>query len=120
MTRHDTGPQNRLHHGDKRRHDHHRRDTISLILIAARVSSRLPRYSDLNLRLTHAAGHLIQIDDDDVPADILGKFERVRDPLIQTPMVSRGEMLPRDLEPSAACAAAQGVVDLLVAEMGNS
>ena len=75
---------------------------------------------DLNLRLTHAAGHLIQIDDDDVPADILGKFERVRDPLIQTPMVSRGEMLPRDLEPSAACAAAQGVVDLLVVEMGNS
>ena len=33
-----------MHHGDNRRHDHHHRDTISLILIAARVSSRLPRY----------------------------------------------------------------------------
>jgi len=34
-----------LHRGGKRRHDHHRRDTISLILIAARVASRLPRYT---------------------------------------------------------------------------
>ncbi len=34
-------------------------------------------------------------------------------------MVSRGEMLPRDLEPSAARAAAQGVVDLLAAETGD-
>ena len=75
---------------------------------------------DLNLRLTHAAGHLLQIDDDDVPADMLAEFEGVRDPLIQTPMVSRGEMLPRYLEPSAALAAAQGVVDLFAAEMGNS
>ena len=77
-------------------------------------------HGDLNLRLTHAAGHLIQIDDDDVPADMLGKFERIRDPLIQTHMVSRGEMLPRDLEPFAARAAAQSVVDLLAAEMGSS
>ena len=75
---------------------------------------------DINLRLTHAAGHLLQIDDDDVPADMLAAFERVRDPLIQTPMVSRGEMLPRGLEPSAARAAAQGVVDLLAAETGGS
>ena len=44
MTRRDTARQNRLHHGDKRRHDHHRRDTISLILIAAPLSSRSPRY----------------------------------------------------------------------------
>ena len=54
---------------------------------------------DLNLRLTHAAVHLIQIDDDDVPADMLAAFERVRDPLIQ--------------------AAAQAVVDLLAAETGG-
>ena len=72
---------------------------------------------DLNLRLTHAAGHLIQIDDDDVPADMLAEFERVRDPLIQTPMVSRGELRPRDLKPAAAQAAAQAVVDLLATEM---
>ncbi len=76
-------------------------------------------HGDLNLRLTHAAGHLIQIDDNDVPADMLTAFERVRDPLIQTPMVSKGELLPRDLEPSAARAAGQGVVDLLAAEMGD-
>ena len=74
---------------------------------------------DLNLRLTHAAGHLLQIDDDDVPADMLAEFERVRDPLIKAPMVSGGEMLPRDLKPSAAWAAAQGVVDLLAAETGD-
>ena len=74
---------------------------------------------DLNLRLTHSAGYLIQIDDGDVPADMLAEFERVRDPLIQTPMVSRGEMLPRDLAPSKAQAAAQGIVDLLSAEMGS-
>lgn len=74
---------------------------------------------DLNLRLTHAAGHLIQIDDDDVPANMLAEFERVRDPLIETPMVSLGELLPRDLEPSAAQAVAQGVVDLLAAETGG-
>ena len=70
---------------------------------------------DLNLRLTHAAGHLIQIDDDDVPATMLAEFERVRDPLIQTPMVSLGELLPRDLKPFAAQAAAQAVVDSLAA-----
>ncbi len=75
---------------------------------------------DLNLRLTYAAGHLIQIDDDDVPTDMLAKFERVRDTLIQTPMVSRGELLPRDLEFSAAQAAARAIVDLLAAEMGGS
>ena len=75
---------------------------------------------DLNLRLTHAAGHLIQIDDKDMPEDALAAFERVRDPLIQTPMVSKGEILPRDLEPGEAKAAAQGVVDLLAAEMGNA
>lgn len=74
---------------------------------------------DINLRLTHAAGHLIQIDDEDVPADMLAEFERVRNPLIQTPTVSRGEMLSRDLEPSKAQAAAQSVVDLLAAEMGS-
>ena len=74
---------------------------------------------DLNLRLTHAARHLIQIDDNDVPANMLAEFERVRDPLIQTPMVSLGELLPRDLEPSAAQAAAQAVVDLLAAETGG-
>ena len=74
---------------------------------------------NLNLRLTHAAGHLIQIDDDDVPADMLAASERVRDLLIKAPMVSRGEMLLRDLEPSAARAAAQGVVDLLAAETGD-
>ncbi len=74
---------------------------------------------DLNLRLTHAAGHLIQIDDDDVPVDMLAEFERVRDPLIQTQMVSKGEMLPRDLEPAVARAAAQAVVELLAAETGG-
>ena len=75
---------------------------------------------DLNLRLTHAARHLIQIDDDDVPAEMLAEFERVRDPLIRTPMVLKGEMLSRDLEPSAAQAAAQAVMDLLAAETGGS
>lgn len=74
---------------------------------------------DLNLRLTHAAGHLIQIDDDDVPPGMLAAFERVRDPLIQTPMVSKGGMLSRDLGPSEAKAAAQGVADLLAAELGE-
>ncbi len=50
---------------------------------------------------------------------MLAEFERVRDPLIQTPMVSKGELLPRDLEPAAAQAAAQAVVDLLAAETGG-
>ena len=76
-------------------------------------------HGDLNLRLTHAAGHLIQIDDNDVPSGVLATFERVRDPLIQTPMVSRGEMLPRGLKPAEAKTAAQAVMDLLAAEMGG-
>ncbi|WP_237479415.1 hypothetical protein [Lichenibacterium dinghuense] len=77
----------------------------------------LADHGDLNMRLTHAAGCLLQIDDDDVPAGMLGEFERVRDPLIEQPMVAKGEMLPREFEASKARAAAQDIVSLLVAEM---
>ncbi len=74
---------------------------------------------DLNTRLTYAAGCLLQVDDDDVPAGMLAEFDRVRDPLIQTLMVSRGEMLPRGLDFAQARAVAQSIVDLLAAEMGD-
>ena len=79
----------------------------------------LADHGDLNGRLTHAAGHLIQIDDDDVPAGMLVEFERVRDPLIGKPMVAKGEMLPRDFDPLEAKAAAQAIVDLLAAEVDD-
>ncbi|MGI4764659.1 MAG: hypothetical protein ACRYGP_06300 [Janthinobacterium lividum] len=75
---------------------------------------------DLNMRLTHVAGCLLQIDDDDVPPSALQAFERVRDPLIAKPMVAHGEMVPRDLDQRDARAAALGVLDLLVTEMGGS
>ncbi len=74
-------------------------------------------HGDLNTRLTYAAGCLLQIDDDDVPARALERFEFVRDPLIRTSMVSNGEMLPRGFEPPDAKAAAQAIVDLLTAEL---
>ena len=74
-------------------------------------------HGDLNTRLTYAAGCLLQIDDDDVPAGALERFELVRDPLIRTSMVSKGEMVPRDLGPPDAKAAAQAIVDLLAAEL---
>ncbi len=74
---------------------------------------------DLNTRLTYVAGCLLQVDDDDVPAGMLAEFDRVRDPLIQTLMVSRGEMLPRGLDFAQARAVAQSIVDLLAAEMGD-
>ena len=54
MTRRDKGQRNRLHHGDRRRHDDHRRDTISVILIAARVVSRSPRYKPPSQTMGHA------------------------------------------------------------------
>lgn len=72
---------------------------------------------DLDMRLTYAAGCLLQIDDDDVPADRLAEFERIRDPLIAKPMVAGGEMLARGLDPAEARTAAQGIVNLLAAEM---
>ena len=77
----------------------------------------LAAHGDLNMRLTYAAGCLLLIDDEDVPAGMLAEFERVRDPLIGRPMVSKGEMLPRDLEPSEAKASARDIVALLAADM---
>lgn len=74
----------------------------------------------LALRLTYAAGCLLQLDDDDVPAGGLAEFERVRDPLIGKPIVARGEMLPRALGAAEARAAAQAIVSLLAAEMERS
>ena len=73
---------------------------------------------DLGMRLTHVAGCLLQIDDGDVPPAALQAFERVRDPLIAKPMVARGEMIARDIGQLEARAAALGVLDLLVTEMG--
>ena len=76
-------------------------------------------HGDLRMRLTYAAGCLLQIDDDDVPAGRLAEFERVRDPLIDTPMVSKGEMLPRELDVAEAKAAVQAIVDLLAVDIGG-
>lgn len=75
---------------------------------------------DLNMRLSHVASILIQIDDEDVPATALATFEWVRDPLIAKPLVIKGEMLPRDLDPLEGRALAQAVLDLLVAEVGEA
>ena len=80
----------------------------------------LADHGDLNTRLTYAAGGLLQIDDEDVPAGMLVEFERVRDPLIGKPMVAKGELLPRDFGPVEAKAAAQAIVDLLAAEMSGA
>lgn len=74
---------------------------------------------ELDMRLTHVAGCLIQLDDDDVPPGALDAFERLRDPLIATPLVVRGAMVPRGLGAAEAGAAALGVLDLLVAELGG-
>ena len=74
---------------------------------------------DLNMRLTLVAGSLLQLDDDDVPPAALGPFELVRDPLIAKPLVVRGQMVPRELGEAEARAAALGVLDLLVAELGG-
>ncbi len=74
----------------------------------------------LDMRLTYAAGCLLQIDDDDVPPGRLAEFERVRDPLIAKPMVARGEMLARGLDLAEARAAAQSIVGLLAAEMSRA
>ena len=74
---------------------------------------------DINMRLSHVAVCLLQLDDSDVPVSALVAFERVRDPLIQKPLVANGTMLPRDLGESEAKAAALGLLDLVVAEMSG-
>ena len=75
---------------------------------------------ELNMRLTLVAGSLLQLDDDDVPPGVLPAFDVVRDPLIARPLVVKGEMVPRNLGAAEARAAALGVLDLLVAELGGS
>ncbi len=41
----------------------------------------LADHGDLDMRLTYAAGCLLQIDDGDVPAERFAAFDRIRDPL---------------------------------------
>ena len=74
---------------------------------------------DLNLRLTHAAGCLIQLDDEDVPVGGFAQFEQMRDSLIEKPLVSNGEMVPRDLGEAEAKATAHGIPELLVSGYGG-
>ena len=74
---------------------------------------------DLNMRLTHAAGCLIQFDDEDVPVGGFTRFEQMRDLLIEKPLVSNGEMVPRDLDEAEAKATAHGILELVVAEFGG-
>ena len=81
------------------------------------AATALVAEGDLDMRLTHVAGCLLQIDDDDVPPAALQAFERVRDPLIANPMVLSGEMIARDIGQQEARAAALGVLDLLVTEL---
>ncbi len=69
------------------------------------AASALVTESDLNMRLTHIADSLLQIDGNDVPPGALQTFHRVRDPLIAKRMVARGEMVPRDLAEQDARAA---------------
>lgn len=76
------------------------------------AASALVTEGDLNMRLTHAAGILLQIDDDDVPSGALEAFERIRDPLIAGPTITHGEMISRNLSDYEARAAALGVLDL--------
>ena len=83
------------------------------------AAQALVDHGELNMRLTHAAGALLQIDDGDVPAGALARFEGVRDPLIGTVMVMNGAMVPRDLDPAGAKTAAMGILDLLTAEMAG-
>ena len=75
---------------------------------------------DLNMRLSHVASILVQIDDEDVPASALETLEWVRDPLIAKPLVIKGEMVPRDLGEVEGRALAQAVLGLLVAEVGEA
>ena len=71
------------------------------------------------MRLTHAAGCLIQIDDRDVPVGAITEFDEVRDLLIAKPLVSKGEMVPRDLDEAEAKATAHGILKLLVSAFGG-
>ena len=84
------------------------------------AASALVIEGDINMRLTHVAGYLLQIDDEDVPPSAMQAFHRVRDPLIARPMVVRGKMVPRELAEQDARSAAYGVLDLLMSEMGRS
>ena len=90
------------------------RDYRETLLEAVRA---LMAEGDLNMRLTYAAGHLLQLDDDDVPRGALKAFDRVRDPLIAKSMVVKGVMVPRDLGAAEANAAALGVLSLLTVEL---
>ena len=83
------------------------------------AASALVAEGDLEMRLTHVAGYLLQIDDEEIPPGALRSFERVRDPLIARPMVSPGEMIPRDISQRDAKTAALGVLNLLITEMGG-
>lgn len=74
---------------------------------------------DLDLRLALVAGCLKQINDDDIPPTVRDAFERVRDPLITKPIVVDGRVVPRDLSEAESRAAALGILDLLVAELGR-
>ena len=75
---------------------------------------------NLNMRLSHVASILIQLDDNDVPARAFETFEWVRDPLIAKPLIIKGQMVPRDLDEIEGRALAHAVFDLLVAELGEA
>ncbi|MGI4763834.1 MAG: hypothetical protein ACRYGP_02010 [Janthinobacterium lividum] len=92
---------------------HYRRKLIE-------AASALVTEGDLNMRLTHVAGYLLQIDDNDVPPSALQGFHRLRNPLIAKPLIAHGEMIPRDLANQDARAAALDMLDLLVTEMGGA
>jgi hypothetical protein len=75
---------------------------------------------ELNMRLSDVASVLIQVDDDDVPSGKLETFDWIRDPLIAKPLIIKGEMVPRDLDPQEGRAIAQAILDLLVDEVSGT
>ena len=83
------------------------------------ASRALSAAGHLDMRLTHVACILLLLDDNDVPPHALEEFERVRDPLIAKPLFIKGEMVPRDLGETKGRAVAQGLNDLMLAELGG-
>lgn len=93
------------------------RDYRDTLLEAARV---LCIDGDINMRLSLVACLLIQIDDSDVPPGALGAFDRVRAPLIASPLIVRGKMMPRDFDDAKALQLTRAFSDLLLTELEST
>ncbi len=83
------------------------------------AASALVAEGDLEQRLAHVADCLLQVDDRHVPPAALNAFVRVRNTVIAVPRVLRDGIIPRDVGKQNAKAAALGVLDLLVTELGG-